>query len=102
VPVAAGSLVDLVARLERPVELAEVAAAFRSAAASDLAGIMGVADEELVSADYIGDPRSAVVDLPLLQQVDERLVRVVAWYDNEWGYANRLADLVGYVGERLP
>ena len=102
VPVAAGSLVDLVARLGRPAELAEVAAAFRAAAAGDLAGIMGVADEELVSADYIGDPRSAVVDLPLLQQVDERLIRVIAWYDNEWGYANRLADLVTYVGERLP
>src|SRR5688572_29329686 len=101
VPVAAGSLVDLVARLGRPAGLAEVAAAFRAAAAGDLRDIMGVTDEELVSADYIGDPRSAVVDLPLLQQVDARLVRVVAWYDNEWGYANRLADLVSYVGERL-
>jgi glyceraldehyde 3-phosphate dehydrogenase len=102
VPVAAGSLVDLVARLERRASTRDLAAAFRLAAAGSLAGIMGVSDEELVSADFVGDPRSAVVDLPLLQQVEERLVRVVAWYDNEWGYANRLADLVSYVGERLP
>ncbi len=94
VPVVAGSLVDLTAELERPASRAAMADAFRAAEAGDLAGILGITDEELVSSDFIGDPRSAVVDLPLLEAVGERLVRVVAWYDNEWGYANRLADLL--------
>ena len=63
--------------------------------AGPLAGILGTTDEELVSSDFIGDPRSAVVDLPLLQHVaGDRLLRVVAWYDNEWGYTNRLAELL--------
>jgi glyceraldehyde 3-phosphate dehydrogenase len=53
-----------------------------------------VTEEELVSSDFVGDPRSAVVDLPLIQVTGGRLARVVAWYDNEWGYAHRLADLL--------
>jgi glyceraldehyde 3-phosphate dehydrogenase len=98
VPIAAGSLIDLVAELRAAPARDEVAAAFRAAGAGPLQGILGTSDEELVSSDFIGDPRSAVVDLPLLQQVDRRLWRVVAWYDNEWGYANRLADLVSFLG----
>ena len=94
VPVVAGSLVDLTAELERPASRQAMAAAFRAAERGDLAGILGTTDEELVSSDFIGDPRSAVVDLPLLEQVGERLVRVIAWYDNEWGYTHRLADLL--------
>jgi glyceraldehyde 3-phosphate dehydrogenase len=97
VPVTAGSLVDLTVSLARTVERSAVVAAFREAAAGDLAGILGVVDEELVSSDFIGDPHSAVVDLPLVQQVDSRLFRIVAWYDNEWGYSNRLADLVAFL-----
>ncbi len=58
-------------------------------------------EEELVSSDFIGDPRSAVVDLPLVQTAGGGLVRVVAWYDNEWGYANRLADLLVLLAQRL-
>ena len=94
VPVVAGSLIDLTVRLARPAARDEVAEAYRAAAAGDLAGILGVTDEELVSSDFIGDPRSAVVDLPLLQELERRLYRVVAWYDNEWGYIHRLADLL--------
>jgi glyceraldehyde 3-phosphate dehydrogenase len=98
VPIVAGSLVDLTAELERPASREAMAAAFRAAEAGELRGILGTTDEELVSSDFIGDPRSAIVDLPLLEEVGERLVRVIAWYDNEWGYTNRLADLVAYVG----
>jgi glyceraldehyde 3-phosphate dehydrogenase len=94
VPTPAVAMLDLVADLERPATLAELRAAYRSAAEGPLAGLLGVTEEELVSSDFVGDPRSAVVDLPLLQQVEGRLVRVVAWYDNEWGYAQRLADLL--------
>jgi glyceraldehyde 3-phosphate dehydrogenase len=99
VPIVAGSLIDVTVALERPATCAEIAARYREAAAGDLEGILGVTDEELVSSDFIDDPRSAIVDLPLLQRSGERLVRVIAWYDNEWGYANRLADLLEFLGQ---
>lgn len=95
VPTPAVAMLDLVADLERDVSIEEVRQAFREAAAGGgMAGLLGVTEEELVSSDFIGDPRSAVVDLPLVQVTGGRLVRVVAWYDNEWGYAHRLADLL--------
>jgi glyceraldehyde 3-phosphate dehydrogenase len=94
VPVVAGSLVDLAAQLARPTSKDAAAEAFRAAERGALAGILGTTDEELVSSDAIGDPRSALVDLPLLELAGDRLLRVVAWYDNEWGYSNRLAELL--------
>ncbi len=100
VPTPAVAMLDLVAELERPAAAEEVRQAFRAAAAGPLGRVLGAVDEELVSSDFVGDPRSAVVDLPLVQAVPAAgegggaLVRVVAWYDNEWGYANRLADLL--------
>jgi len=94
VPVPDGSLVDLSARVSREVTAEEVRDAFRAAAAGELAPILAVTEEELVSVDFIGSPFSATVDLPLVQVTGGALVRVVAWYDNEWGYANRLADLL--------
>ena len=99
VPVAAVSMVQFVLELDAAPPLAAVAEAFREAAAGPLSGILAVSEEELVSSDFVGHPASAIVDLPLLQQVDDgRLLRVVAWYDNEWGYACRLADLVARLG----
>ena len=99
VPVAAVSMVQFVLELDRAPSLGEVADAFRAAAAGPLSGILATSDEELVSSDFVGHPCSAIVDLPLLQQVDAgRLLRVVAWYDNEWGYASRLADLIVRLG----
>lgn len=98
VPTPDVSLVDLTAELDGRPTLDELVAAFRRAADGRLAGILKVTDEELVSSDFLGDPHSAIVDLPLLQVVDDRLFRIVAWYDNEWGYANRLADLIELVG----
>ncbi len=97
VPVVAGSLIDLTAELARPASRQAMAQAFRAAEAGELRGILGTTEEELVSSDFIGDPRSAIVDLPLLEEVGERLVRVVAWYDNEWGYTHRLADLIAHL-----
>jgi glyceraldehyde 3-phosphate dehydrogenase len=93
VPTPAVAMLDLVADLEREAPLEAIREAFRAAAAGPLAGCLGVTEEELVSSDFVNDPRSAVVDLPLAQ-VTGNLVRVVAWYDNEWGYAHRLADLL--------
>lgn len=97
VPVPDGSLVDLSARLGREVTPEEVRDAFRAAAAGPLGAILAVTEEELVSTDFIGSPYSATVDLPLVQVTGGRLARVVAWYDNEWGYANRLADLLLHI-----
>ncbi len=99
VPVPDGSMVHFVVRLASDPSLDEVADAFWEAAEGSLAGILAVSDEELVSSDFLGDPHSAIVDLPLLQRIEGSLYRIVAWYDNEWGYASRLADLVARIGE---
>jgi glyceraldehyde 3-phosphate dehydrogenase len=99
VPVPDGSLVDLTARLGREVTEDEVRDAFRAAAADreGLGRVLAVTEEELVSSDFIGSPASATVDLPLTQVIGGRMARVVAWYDNEWGYASRLADLLEHM-----
>jgi glyceraldehyde 3-phosphate dehydrogenase len=94
VPTPAVAMLDLVAEVERETHAEAVRQAFREAAAQRMAGILAVTEEELVSSDFIGDPHSAVLDLPLVQVLDGGMVRVVAWYDNEWGYATRLADLL--------
>lgn len=101
VPTPNVALLDVVARLERPPELSEIGAAFRHASEHDLRGLLAVSDEELVSSDLIGESCSAVVDLPLMSRAGADLFRVMAWYDNEWGYATRLADLLTIVGEDL-
>jgi len=90
VPTPAVSLLELVATLERPADEVSLRQAFLDAEAGPLAGILGTATDEPVSVDLLGDDRAAVVDLPLTVCVAERLVRVVAWYDNEWAYAGRL------------
>jgi glyceraldehyde 3-phosphate dehydrogenase len=99
VPTPAVACMDLAAQLTVAAGAGAVRDAFREAAGGELAGILGVTEDELVSSDFVGDPRSAVVDLPLVQVAGGRLARVVAWYDNEWGYAHRLADLVARLGE---
>lgn len=99
VPTATVSLVDLVAHLERPATVQEVNEAFRSRAAGDLKGILGYSDEPLVSSDFTGSTESAVVDGPSTATVGP-LVKVLAWYDNEWAYAGRLLDLIEYMNRR--
>jgi glyceraldehyde 3-phosphate dehydrogenase (phosphorylating) len=96
VPTPTVSAVDFVCEVGRNVGREEVNAAFRAAAAESLRGILGVSDRPLVSTDFRGDERSAIVDTPSTIVVDKRIVKVVAWYDNEWGYACRLADLAVY------
>ena len=92
VPTTDVSLVDLVARLDGPVDGDAVLRAFDAAEKGPLAGLLGVEREPLVSVDFLGDPRSAIVDAPALQVHDD-LVKVLAWYDNEWGYATRVAEM---------
>jgi len=90
-PIPVGSIADVVFVASRPTTPAEVNDAFRAEAAGDrYRGILGVSDDPLVSADIIGDPRAAVVDLALTQVVDGTLVKVMAWYDNEWGFTHQM------------
>ena len=102
VPTPTVSVVDFTAEVSRPTTVTEVNAAFRCAAAGPMDGILGVSDEPLVSSDFRGDPRSAIIDAGSTMVIGGTLVRVIAWYDNEWGYGCRLADLAAYVGDRLP
>ena len=102
VPTPDVSLVDLVAELGGDVSEGEVNDALRAAAETDLAGILRVEEDPLVSVDFVGESASSVVDAPSTAVVGGRLVKVLAWYDNEWGYSSRVVDLVEYVGQRLP
>lgn len=87
VPIPVGSIADVTAVTARPVTREEVNHAFREEAASDrYRGILGVADDPVVSADIIGDPRASVVDAAMTRVVDQTLVKVMSWYDNEWGF----------------
>ncbi|MBA2571259.1 MAG: type I glyceraldehyde-3-phosphate dehydrogenase [Chloroflexi bacterium] len=100
VPTPTVSVVDFTAQLERPATADELNDAFRSAADGPMKGILGVCDEPLVSMDFKGDPRSAIIDSESTMSLGD-FVKVIAWYDNEWGYSCRVADLVAFVGQRL-
>jgi glyceraldehyde 3-phosphate dehydrogenase len=94
VPVPTGSLVDLTIEAERATSAEEINAAFAEAAGTaPLAGILAYSEEPLVSSDIVGDPHSSIFDAPMTTVIDRTQVKVVSWYDNEWGYANRLLEL---------
>jgi glyceraldehyde 3-phosphate dehydrogenase len=99
VPTPTVSLVDLVAELDNSVTAEQVNHAFRQAAAGRMKGILGVSDEPLVSVDYKGDPRSSVVDALSTMVVQDNLVKVIAWYDNEYAYACRVIDLALFIAK---
>ncbi len=101
VPTPTVSVVDFTAELERPATVDELNAAFRAAAAGPMQGILGVCDEPLVSSDFRGDPRSSIIDSASTMSLGGNFVKVIAWYDNEWGYSCRVADLVKFIAERL-
>ena len=101
-PVITGSLTDFVFVVKKDVTVEEVNAAFKEAVSQPLyKGILGITEEPLVSSDIIGRSESAIVDIGLTQVVGGNLVKVLAWYDNEWGYANRLVEQVVRVGKKL-
>ena len=101
VPTPDVSLVDLAVVVEKPVTVAELNAAFKKAAETELQGILAYTEEELVSSDYIGNPYSCIIDAKSTNVVDGTLLKVSGWYDNEWGYASRCVDLLRFVGARL-
>jgi len=99
VPTITVSLTDITAILKKSVTVEEVNAAFVKASKTTLKGILAVTEKELVSSDFIGSPYSTTVDLPLTMVVQGNMVKVVGWYDNEWGYANRLIEMAEVVGK---
>ncbi len=101
VPVLDVSVVDLSVDLGRGTTVAEINAAFEEAASGELEGILAVSHEELVSSDFKNDPHSAIVDAPATLVLGGRSAKVVAWYDNEWGFSCRMVDLITYLAERL-
>ncbi|MEN3583506.1 MULTISPECIES: type I glyceraldehyde-3-phosphate dehydrogenase [unclassified Streptomyces] len=101
VPVPTGSVTDLVLELGRDVTKEEVNAAFQKAAEGELKGILHYTEDPIVSSDIVNSPASCTFDASLTMVQEGRNVKVIGWYDNEWGYSNRLVDLTVFVGERL-
>jgi len=100
VPVATVSVVDFVADLEKEVTVEEVNQAFKQAAAGGLKRILEYCEEELVSIDFKGNPASSIFDAPSTMVIGGNMVKVLAWYDNEWGYSCRLVDLATYIASK--
>jgi glyceraldehyde 3-phosphate dehydrogenase len=101
VPTPDVSVVDLVVVVEKPTTTEGVNAALKTAAEGPMKGILQFVEEELVSKDFTGNPNSSMVDAGFTKVIDGNLVKIVAWYDNEWGYSCRVRDLIGFVGKSL-
>ncbi len=99
VPTPNVSLVDLVVSTEKDVTKEEVNAAIKKAADGELKGFLGYCDEPLVSSDFNGDPHSSIFDTASTMVLDKNMVKVFSWYDNEWGYSNRVVDLAAYISK---
>ena len=100
VPTPTGSIVDFVADLNQDVTVDQVNEAFQAASEGSLKGILEYCQEELVSMDFKGNPASSIVDAPGTMVIAGNMVKVLAWYDNEWGYSCRLADLAAYIADK--
>ncbi|MDU4936697.1 MAG: type I glyceraldehyde-3-phosphate dehydrogenase [Peptostreptococcaceae bacterium] len=101
VPTPTVSMVDLVCELKKDVTLEEVNNVLKEASKGKLNGILGYCDKPLVSIDYRGDSRSSIIDALSTMVIDKNMVKVVSWYDNEWGYSTRTVDLVNYVAKNM-
>ena len=100
VPTPNVSIVDLVATVESEISVEQVNEAFASAAQGPMRGVLEYTDEPLVSSDFNGNPASSIVDAQSTSVMANSMVKVISWYDNEWGYSNRLVDLANFVGQR--
>ncbi|MGE5474253.1 MAG: type I glyceraldehyde-3-phosphate dehydrogenase [Ignavibacteriales bacterium] len=100
VPTPTVSVVDMVITTEKPVTKDAVNAAFKSASEGAMKGILGYSEEPLVSVDYKGDTRSSIVDALSTMVMGDTMLKVVSWYDNEWGYSNRIADLIDFMAKK--
>jgi len=97
VPVADVSVVDLTCRLAKPAKYDDIKKAMKSASEGELKGILGYTEEEVVSQDFLGDPRTSIFDAGAGIQLSDTFVKLVSWYDNEWGYSNKLVDLIEHM-----
>ncbi len=100
VPTATVSCVDLTFKPSRATSLEEITGFMRAAAEGPMCGVLGVTDEEVVSSDFVGDPRSSIFDVGACVQLNDRFFKLVTWYDNEAGYANRCVDMLAYMSSR--
>jgi glyceraldehyde 3-phosphate dehydrogenase len=100
VPTPNVSVVDLTVEMARPAPADAINSVFKEAARGRMKGVLAVTEEELVSVDFRGNPHSSIVDAPLTKVVDGNLAKVFSWYDNEWGFSNRMRDLLHYMAER--
>ena len=101
VPTITVSMSDISVVLKKDVTVEELNSAFTEAADTYLKGILAVTDEPLVSSDFIGNAHSSIVDMSFTKVVGGNLVKIIAWYDNEWGYANRLVEMAEIVGKTV-
>jgi len=101
VPVPTVSVVDLTVRLKHPTSIEEILRFFKEAAKSHLKGILGVSEEEAVSSDFIQDSRSCIIDASSCIQLNDSFFKIVAWYDNEWGYASRVCEVLYHCIEKM-
>lgn len=97
VPTADVSVVDLTARLAKPAKWDEIKAAMKKASEGELKGILGYTEDQVVSSDFIGDARTSIFDADAGIALNDTFVKVVSWYDNEWGYSNKVVDLISYI-----
>ncbi|KAI2405297.1 hypothetical protein LOZ41_006744 [Ophidiomyces ophidiicola] len=97
VPTSNVSVVDLTCRTEKPVSYDEIKQAMKNASANQLKGIMSYSEDALVSSDLNGDPHSCIFDATAGIALNDRFIKLVAWYDNEWGYSRRVIDLIAYI-----
>ncbi len=97
VPTANVSIVDLVVNMEKNATAEEINEAFKKAAQGELKGYLAVSEEDIVSIDLNGNPHSAIVDLPFTRVIEGNVAKILAWYDNEWGYSARIKDLIKYI-----
>ena len=101
VPVANVSVVDFTACLEKPATVESINAAVRTAAEGPLRGVLEYSEAPLVSTDFTGNPHSSIFDAPLTKVMNGGFVKIISWYDNEWGFSNRMCDVAGLIGDSL-
>src|SRR5690606_17521502 len=99
VPVADVSVVDLTVRLEKSASYEDIKKAMKDASEGELKGILGYTEDQVVSQDFLGDSRTSIFDAKAGIALNDNFVKVVAWYDNEWGYSNKLIDLVQHLAK---
>ena len=99
VPTINVSVVDLTCRLAKPATYEEIKAAVKKASENELKGILGYTEDDVVSSDFLGDPHTSIFDAKAGIALNDNFVKLVSWYDNEWGYSNKVVDLISYISK---